>query len=115
MFRREGDYWTIAYDGATVRMRDAKGMRYLGQLLRHPGEQFHVDHLIGLAAGAARRVDGSTGDAAERARKAVTNRIRQSVARIRAAHAVLGVHLENSVRTGMYCAYRPERRLRWDG
>src|ERR1043166_5722106 len=115
VFRHEGDYWTIAYDGAIVRIRDAKGLRYLEQLLRNPGKQFHVDHLIGLAAGAARAVDAPASDAAERARKSVTNRIRQSVARIRAAHATLGIHLQNSIRTGMQCGYTPERFIRWDG
>jgi hypothetical protein len=41
-FRREGEYWTIAYAGVVVRLRDTKGLQYLGQLLRHPGRAFPV-------------------------------------------------------------------------
>jgi hypothetical protein len=42
LFRREGEYWTIAYDGAVVRLRDAKGLRHLARLLTHPGREFHT-------------------------------------------------------------------------
>ena len=52
VFRREGDYWTIAYDTAVVRLRDAKGLRYLEALLRHPGRSFHVAELIGVVVDA---------------------------------------------------------------
>ncbi len=51
-FRREGDYWTIAFGGKVVRMRDAKGLGYLARLLRHPHREFHV---LDLLAGDARR------------------------------------------------------------
>ena len=40
VFRREGDYWTIAYEAAVVRLKDAKGLRYLEPLLRHPARSF---------------------------------------------------------------------------
>ena len=40
LFRREGEYWTVAYDGSIVRLRDAKGPRHLAQLLAHPGREF---------------------------------------------------------------------------
>jgi hypothetical protein len=42
LFRREGEYWTISYEGAVVRLRDAKGLRYLARLLAHPGREFHA-------------------------------------------------------------------------
>ncbi|HJW61237.1 MAG TPA: hypothetical protein VJ931_16535 [Actinomycetota bacterium] len=32
LFRREGEYWTISYEGAVVRLRDAKGLRHLARL-----------------------------------------------------------------------------------
>ena len=59
-FRREGDYWTIAFGGRVVRMRDAKGLGYLARLLRHPHREFHVlDLLTGDAPrGATARPDG---------------------------------------------------------
>jgi hypothetical protein len=42
LFRREGEYWTVAYDGAVVRLHDAKGLRHLARLLAHPGREFHA-------------------------------------------------------------------------
>ncbi len=41
-FQREGEYWTVAFNGRAVRMRDAKGMRYLARLLARPGEELHA-------------------------------------------------------------------------
>jgi hypothetical protein len=52
-------------------------------------------------------------DPVERARKAVANRIRDSLVRIEAAHPSLGRHLGNSVRTGTFCSYQPERPTIW--
>ena len=56
----------------------------------------------------------SLGSAAERARSAVTWRIRSAVRKIATVHPSLGRHLENSVRTGTYCSYQPERPIDWD-
>jgi hypothetical protein len=42
LFRREGEYWTISYEGAVVRLRDAKGLRHLARLLAHPGREVHA-------------------------------------------------------------------------
>jgi TolB-like protein/tetratricopeptide (TPR) repeat protein len=53
------------------------------------------------------------GSAAERARTAVTWRIRNAIRKIATAHPVLGRHLENAVRTGTYCAYSPDRPVDW--
>ena len=41
-FRREGDYWSIGFDGAVVRLRDTKGLRYLARLLANPGRELHA-------------------------------------------------------------------------
>jgi len=54
------------------------------------------------------------GSAAERARSAVTWRIRSAIRKIAVVHPSLGRHLENSVRTGIYCVYSPERPIRWN-
>ncbi len=116
VFRREGDYWTIAYDAVVVRLKDAKGLRYLEPLLRHPGRLFHVTELIhgvGCRDGDPPPAADGTAEAVERARKAVTNRIRQTLARITSVHHVLGLHLRNTVHTGTRCAYTPERPTRW--
>jgi hypothetical protein len=53
------------------------------------------------------------GDSSERARSAVTQRIRDAIGRIEAADATLGGHLRRSVRTGTFCAYAPDRPTVW--
>ena len=122
LIRREGEYWTIAYDGTVVRLRDTKGLRYLDHLLRHPGRVFPVWELL-AAVGRVGAAEPQAEDTpvfvpaasleAERARKAVTNRIRQTVERIRTVHAALGLHLGNAVHTGTACVYTPDRPTRW--
>jgi hypothetical protein len=42
VFQRDGDFWTIAYDGQRWRLRDAKGLQYIAHLLRHTGREFHA-------------------------------------------------------------------------
>lgn len=51
VFRREGDYWSITFDGRLVRLRDLKGLRYLARLLADPGREFHVLELTALESG----------------------------------------------------------------
>jgi predicted ATPase len=55
----------------------------------------------------------STGSSTERARSAVTYRIRAAIRRVGEVHAELGRHLENSVRTGTWCTYQPETEVLW--
>ena len=54
------------------------------------------------------------GSAAERARTAVTARIRDALRRIERADPELGAHLRRSVRTGTLCSYAPERATTWE-
>src|SRR5262249_23282437 len=42
VFHCEGDYWTVAYESQTWRLKDAKGLHYLAYLLGHPGEEIRV-------------------------------------------------------------------------
>jgi hypothetical protein len=42
LFRREGQYWTVVFDGAVVRLKHTKGLRHLARLLAHPGREFHA-------------------------------------------------------------------------
>jgi hypothetical protein len=51
VFRREGDYWSIIFDGHTVHVRDLKGMRHLARLLAEPGREFHVLDLVAAETG----------------------------------------------------------------
>lgn len=181
VFRREGEYWTLAFEGTVVRLKDAKGFSYIAHLLDQPACEFHVASLATLGeepttAGHGRGLDGGdlgaildpqattaykrrlaelreeledatraadlgraacareeiaqltyaltaayglggrarkTGDPAERVRKAVTNQIRRCVERIQAEHPELGRHLTNTLRTGVFCRYTPERRIEW--
>ena len=48
VFHREGEYWTIAYQGAVCRVRHTLGLRYLASLLRSPHRQIHVLELVVL-------------------------------------------------------------------
>ena len=49
----------------------------------------------------------------ERARKAVTGRVLDAIARIDRVHAPLGRHLRRSIRTGSYCMYDPVEVAVW--
>jgi hypothetical protein len=177
VFRCEADYWTVAFSGRAVRVRDTKGMRYLGRLLAEPGREFHALDLAaaeeGDVAGNRRaafgdagallddqakrayrrrlaeidddideaRVNGDVereaqarteqqflvselaravglsgrdrraGVVSERARAAVTQAVRRSMARLASVHPELGDHLERTVRTGTYCSYLPDPRV----
>jgi len=53
-------------------------------------------------------------DVGDRARKAVTSRIRESIDRIGKEHPALARHFENAIHTGTFCRYQPDRRLRWE-
>jgi hypothetical protein len=55
----------------------------------------------------------AVGDPNERARKAVTQRIKDAIARIEREHDGLARHLSRSVRTGTFCSYEPEEPVDW--
>jgi tetratricopeptide (TPR) repeat protein len=52
VFRREGEYWTIAYHGSAARLRHTAGLGHLARLLGNPGREWHA---LDLAAGDAAR------------------------------------------------------------
>jgi tetratricopeptide (TPR) repeat protein len=197
VFRREGEYWTIAYDGRVSRLKDAKGLHYIALLLRHPGLEIHVADLVaatdkqqadpaaksyrrmskaqlaelhlqvsglgtagpmldsqakaayqrrlhdlqeeleeaqrfndparaakaqaeiafianelGAAYGLGGRVR-QTADTVEKIRKAATNRIRESLAKIQQAHPALWRHLFSTIKTGAFCSYSPDKPTPW--
>jgi hypothetical protein len=182
VIRREGHYWTIRFDGAPVRLRDSKGLRYLAHLMLRPGMEIHALELAeehgtatvtdGVPVSAARsgalepfdararrelraraaelgealreaEAQNDRGRAerareelaflerelsaaygiggrprrgaepAERARKAVTERIRWTIARIDEESPDLARYLMRSIRTGTFCVFRPERDETW--
>jgi hypothetical protein len=70
-----------------------------------------VDQLVAATGlhGRSRRSGGT----AERARTAVTWRIRAAIRRADALHPALGAHLRRAVRTGTWCSYQPEDAVEW--
>src|SRR5262249_24219094 len=86
VFRRDGAVWTIAYEGKGLRLKEAKGVRYIARLLRHPGEECHCADLAGggetepARGGDASPIAAGLGDAGERldtsARAAYRQRLR---------------------------------------
>jgi len=177
VFRREGALWTLAYDGVTVRLRDAKGLTDLAALLAVPGREIPAADLVAAGSGGLGRADlrlgadevldetarqqirrrladldeeiaeadawadperasraraerdalvsevtaatglagraRRLGDQDERARKAVTARIRDVIGRIERVHPPLGAHLRASVTTGTRCCYSPPTPATW--
>jgi tetratricopeptide (TPR) repeat protein len=179
---RQGEYWTIVFDGKEIRLRNSKGLEHLAVLLARPGEELHVLELA--ATGAAQttsavsgapelhRESGDAGalldpqakaayreriteleaeaeqadafndperaakvrseldslthelaravglggrdrrgvSASERARVRITLALRKAAKRIETADPGLGQHLKDTLRTGNYCSYRPDRR-----
>ena len=59
VFHREGEYWSVVFQGQTIRLRDLKGLRYLARLLASPGRDFHVLELVADATGGAVEIDGT--------------------------------------------------------
>lgn len=49
LFRREGEYWTIAYRETSFRLGHTRGLDYIAQLLRRPHVEFHVLDLVTCA------------------------------------------------------------------
>ena len=64
--------------------------------------------------GRAPRVPRRLGDETERARKAVTARLRDAITRIARVHPDLGAHLRASVSTGVRCRYTPPEPTPWE-
>ena len=46
VFRREGDYWTVRFNGAVSRLRDGKGPQYLIKLLANPNQRIAALDLV---------------------------------------------------------------------
>ena len=51
---RQGDYWTIRYQGQTAILKATRGLDCLSYLLRHPGRDVHVSELLATPVDPAR-------------------------------------------------------------
>jgi tetratricopeptide (TPR) repeat protein len=75
VFRHEGDYWLVVFDGQTVRVRDLKGIRYLAQLLANPGREVHVLDLVASETGQSTELGDAGAMLDERAKTAYRRRL----------------------------------------
>jgi hypothetical protein len=91
---------------------EAKAMNDLVRCEKLNAELDQLTEHISKALGMGRRTR-KLNAAAERARSAVTWRIRNAIKKIEAAHPDLALHLTNSIRTGTFCCYEPETDQAW--
>jgi hypothetical protein len=68
----------------------------------------HLSTVLGLG-GRTRKVNRT----ADRARSAVTWRIRSAIRKIQTVHPSLANHLSHAIRTGTFCCYAPEKEHFW--
>src|SRR5438132_22070 len=54
-FYREGEYWTLAFNGEVARLRASRGLLLLSRLMERPGRELHVLDLADLRGGDADR------------------------------------------------------------
>lgn len=79
----EGKRWTVSCSGASVQLNDSKGLRYLAELMAHPGVERHALDLVDLVEGVSgdgidRRSLGDAGEALDAtARTAYRRRIEE--------------------------------------
>ena len=52
MFRKEGNFWSVRFEGKTIQIKDGKGALYLSYLLGQPGRDFPAVELLKVASGA---------------------------------------------------------------
>jgi hypothetical protein len=46
IFRKEGEYWTLVFQGVVSRVKETLGLHYLAYLLQHPHQDFPVLALV---------------------------------------------------------------------
>ncbi|MEM6990798.1 MAG: alpha/beta hydrolase [Myxococcota bacterium] len=114
----------VRSDGAGTPMLDEPALRAYRERLEAIDEQLGSASMLGASDVAerlrserealAREIRSAVGlggrartlgDPSERARKAVTSRIRSSIKKISQVHAPLGEHLSATVSTGSFCSY----------
>lgn len=109
--RARADYAARASD-IEAELSDAEVRHDLGRIEALQAEREALLSELGAATGLGGR-SRRLGDPGERARKAVSARIRDSVKRIRELHPELAEHLDASVTTGLSCSYRPTPARSW--
>jgi|GEM_PF-841479 len=109
---RARDAYQRRYDDLQHELEEAEQWGDGERAARAAEELDALAHELSSAFGLGGRPRAAA-DPMERVRKAVTNRIRDSIAKIERVHPTLGRHLTNAVRTGTYCSYEPESGTAW--
>ncbi|MFD8494584.1 ATP-binding protein [Amycolatopsis sp. NPDC059657] len=104
-YKRRLDQLDAEIDSAAARGDDARASTL-------DAERDALLHELRAAAGLGGRTR-RLGDEAERARKTVTARIRDTLRKIGEVHPPLAAHLRESVTTGSTCRYAPDTRIPW--
>ncbi|MGV9296970.1 ATP-binding protein [Amycolatopsis sp. NPDC003676] len=104
-YRRRLDQLDEAIDTAALRGDDAKAAALDTERAALLDE---LRTSTGLS-GRTRRL----GDETERARKAVTARIRDTLRKLGDLHPELAAHLRDTITTGSSCSYQPEKPMTW--
>jgi non-specific serine/threonine protein kinase len=73
-FRRDGEYWTVVYEGKVSRLRDTRGLRHLATLLHHASREFHCTELVVLVEGAETPAPSALAEARQELRVARADR-----------------------------------------
>jgi hypothetical protein len=69
----------------------------------------HLSQATGLQGRSRKLADSS-----DRARAAVTLRIKSAIQKIENVHPSLAIHFQNNIKTGTFCVYSPENKVEWD-
>lgn len=107
--RRDGRWWEVDHDGTRVRLTNTKGLRYVADLVGHPGAERHVldlvDRVEGVAAGAVpidRRALGDAGPMSDpEARTAYRRRVEELRAEIDEALATQQLERAEALQAGL--------------
>ncbi|MCK6553848.1 AAA family ATPase [Candidatus Binatia bacterium] len=94
------------------RLAEAEANCDLGRMSAAREEIRHLSRQLATGGGIEGEGAGA-GSATERARISVRNNIANALARIARHDTDLWRHLANSVKTGTFCSYEPERPVRW--
>ena len=98
--------------GLAGEIEDAEDTGRAGRAEALRAERDALVHELAAAAGLGRR-DRKLGDEAERARKTVSARVRDALAKIGPVHPELADHLRSSLRMGTRCSYSPAEPVTW--
>jgi hypothetical protein len=96
----------------TIELDEASCAGDIGRAHAIGNERDYIANQLSAAFGRNRRAR-KLDDPIEKVRKAVSNRIHDSIGKIATQNSMLGRHLVNSIRTGFYCVYSPEHNVTW--